>query len=61
MVNEIRTLLYDEKKNRRCLYGYGYCHAPAELEGYAFKLYCDECVVKELMQKKREMSPVGFS
>ena len=56
-------MLSDEKKNHRCIYGYGYCQAPLELEGYAFKLFCDECVVKELMQKRRDIwsTPVGFS
>ncbi len=54
-------MLLDEKKNHRCLYGYGYCLAPLDLEVYAFKLYCDECLIKQLMHKKREMSPVGFS
>jgi hypothetical protein len=54
-------MLLDEKKNHRCLYGYGHCLAPPDLEGYAFKLYCDECVIKQLMQQRREMSPVGFS
>jgi len=56
-------MLSAEKKNHRCIYGYGICLAPPELEGYSFKLFCDECVVKEIMQKGRDKwsSPVGFS